>query len=156
MSSYKSLTKVWRVQPQGIQVLKLIYLSSKEFKLLKELRDRFVARLLGERMDPGEAKKSIRFESHRFIGPLRDVLNPDADNSPTDYEATKMWSTRDSLLWGWRRVEEYFKTLLEYDRKVFGKKEGLLKVEALIQCLCPTNHKGDPIAILRAYEGYGN
>ena len=106
---------MWRVQAQGIQVLKLIYLSSKEFRLLKDLRDRFVGRLLGERKGPGEAKKSGDSKNHRFISPRRDVLSPGRDNPASSYEATPMWGTRDSLFWGWRRVAEYCRDLFGMD-----------------------------------------
>jgi len=74
---------------------------------LRKLRDRFVARLLGERKGPGEAKQSRAFENHRFISPLRDVLSPCRENPTSGYEATCVWDTHNSLLWAWRRVREY-------------------------------------------------
>jgi len=97
----------WRVKAHGIQVVKLCYLGGREFLFLRKLRDRFVARLLGERKGPGEAKQSRAFENHRFISPLRDVLSPCRENPTSGYEATCVWDTRNSLLWAWRRVREY-------------------------------------------------
>ena len=82
---------------------------------LKKLRDRFVARLLGERKDLGEAKQSRAFENHRFVSPLRDVLGPGRENPVSGYEATPIWSTRESLFWSWRRTAEYFRDLFEAD-----------------------------------------
>ena len=105
----------WTVQAHGIQVLKLIYLSKKEFRVLKELRERFVGRLLGERKGPGEAKKSNESKNHGFISPLRDVLSRGRDNPTSDYEATRIWNTRDSLFWNWRRVVEYCRDLFGMD-----------------------------------------
>ncbi len=113
--------ELWRVQAHGIQVLKLIYLSKKEFKLLRELRDRFVGRLAGERKGPSEAKKSTHSRNHRFISPIRDVLSPGRDNPSSGYEATRIWNTHDSLFWGWRRVAEYFRDLcggMTYQKEV--------------------------------------
>ena len=63
---------------------------------LRKLRDGFVARLLGERKGPGEAKQSRAFENHRFISPLRDVLSPGRENPTSGYEATCVWDTRNS------------------------------------------------------------
>ena len=94
-------------------MVSLFYLSSKEFKVLKELRDRFVGRLLGEGKGPGEAKKSGDLKNHRFISPIRDVLSPGRDNPASGYEATRIWNTRDSLFWAWRRVREYFNQMRE-------------------------------------------
>ena len=82
---------------------------------LKKLRDRFVARLLGERKGPGEAKQSRAFENHRFVSPLRDVLSPGRENPASGYEATPVWNTRDSMFWSWRRAAEYFRDLFEMD-----------------------------------------
>ena len=107
----------WRVKAHGIQVVKLFYLSSKEFKVLRELRDKFVGRLLGERKGPGEAKKSGESKNHRFISPLRDVLGPGRNNPTSGYEATPIWNTRDSLFWGWRRTAEYFRDLFGMDNR---------------------------------------
>jgi hypothetical protein len=75
---------------------------------LKELRDGFVGRLLGERKGPGEAKTPLRLEDRLFTGHLRDVLNPDNDNPASDYRPTWMFETRDSLFWAWRRTRELF------------------------------------------------
>lgn len=90
----------WRVKAHGIQVVKLCYLGGREFRVLKKLRDRFVGRVLREWKSPSEAKKSTHFQYGRLID-LR------IDNPVSNYEATGIWDTRNSLLWAWRRVREY-------------------------------------------------
>ena len=105
----------WTVKAHGIHVVNLCYLSSKEFKVLKKLRDRFVEKLWGGEKDSGEAKIPLSSKNHCFISPIRDVLNPGIGNSPSFYEATSVWNTRDSLFWSWRRAAEYFRTLSEMD-----------------------------------------
>ena len=97
----------WRVKAHGIQVVNLCYLGGREFLFLRKLRDRFVRRVLGEWKSPSEAKTPAHFQNSRIIGPIRDVLNPSRINSVSSYEATGIWSTRDSILWAWRRVREY-------------------------------------------------
>jgi hypothetical protein len=97
-------------------VVKLCYLGGREFLFLKELRDRFVAGLLGEGKGPGKAKQSRAFENHHFISPIRNVLNQGRDNPSPGYEATPIWNTRHSLFWSWRRAAEYFRDLFEMDR----------------------------------------
>jgi hypothetical protein len=79
----------------------------REFKVLKKLRDGVVGRVLGEWKNPSEAKKPTHFQNSLFISPIRDVLSPGKDNLASGYEATGIWSTRDSILWAWRRVREY-------------------------------------------------
>ena len=103
----------WTVKAHGIQVVKLLYLGRKEFKVLKELRDKFVGRLLGERKGLGEAKTPLHSEISLFKSPLRDVVSPGRDNPASVYEATAMWNTRDSFFWAWRRVREYFNQMKE-------------------------------------------
>ena len=83
---------------------------------LKELRDRFVARLLGEGKGPGEAKQSRASQNHCFISPIRNVLTQGRGDSFPGYEATPIWNTRHSLFWSWRRAAEYFRDLFEIDR----------------------------------------
>ena len=85
---------------------------------LRKLRDGFVGRLLGGAKGPGEAKTPIHSENYLFKSPVRDVLDPDKANSPSSYESTKMWRTRDSLFWGWRRMSEYFRDLVREDPKM--------------------------------------
>ena len=110
----------WRVKAHGIQVVKLFYLGVGEFKLLKKLRDRFVSGFGIEEKDLGEAKKPLYSKNNRIISPIRDVLSPGRDNPPSSYEATRVWNTRDSLFWGWRRVAEHFRDLFgkDYQREV--------------------------------------
>ena len=108
--------ETWRVKAHGIQVVRLFYLSRKELLFLKELRDRFVGGLLVERKGPGEAKTPIHSKISLFKSPTRDVLSPGRVNPPSFYESSSIWSTRDSILWGWRRATEYFGNLFEVDR----------------------------------------
>ena len=79
---------------------------------LKELRDRFVGRLFGERKGPGEAKTPLHKKISLFKSPIRDVLSPGIDNPASSHEAALIWNTRDSLFWNWRRVGEYFRDLV--------------------------------------------
>ena len=96
--------------------MKLFYLRGEDFKVLKELRNRFVGKLWGGEKGSFEAKKSGDSKNHRFISPIRDVSSPGRDNPTSVYEATQVWNTRDSLFWGWRRAAEYFRDLLDADR----------------------------------------
>ena len=107
----------WRVKAHGIQVVKLFYLSKKEFLFLKELRDRFVGRLLGEGKGPGEAKTPPHSKNRWLLSPLRDVLSPGIENPASRYEPSMMWNTRDSFFWSWRRVDEYFRDLCGTDHQ---------------------------------------
>jgi len=77
---------------------------------------------LGERKGLGEAKTPLHSKNHHFISPIRDVLSPGRDNPSSGYEATRMWNTRNSLFWGWRRVEEYFRDLggMNYQKEVYA------------------------------------
>ena len=106
---------IWTVKAHGIQVVKLLYLGRKEFRVLKELRDRFVGRLPGERQGLGEAKTPLHSENHLFISPLRDVLSPGIVNPSSDFEPTNASTVFDSLFWRWRRTREYFRDLLGMD-----------------------------------------
>jgi hypothetical protein len=105
----------WTVKAHGIQVVNLCCLGCKEFKVLKKLRDRFVVKLWGGGKNSSFSKAPPLLNRHCFISPLRDVLSPGRGNSPSGYEATRMWNTRDSLFWGWRRTTEYFRDLFEID-----------------------------------------
>lgn len=88
-------------------------LGVKEFKVLKILRDRFVGRLLGGEKPSGEAKTPSHKKISLFRSPLRDVVSLGQDNPTSAYEATRIWSTRESVFWNWRRVAEYFRDTLE-------------------------------------------
>ena len=104
-----------RRKAHGIQVVKLFYLRGEEFKVLKELRDRFVGRFWGGEKGSFEVKRSGDSKKHRFISPIRDVLSPGRDNPASVYEATRIWNTRDSLFWSWRRAAEYFRDFFGMD-----------------------------------------
>ena len=93
-------------------MVRLFYLSGKEFLFLKGLRDRFVGRLLSERKGPGEAKTPLHSKISLFKSPIRDVLSPGIDNPASSHEAALIWNTHDSLFWNWRRVREYFRDML--------------------------------------------
>jgi hypothetical protein len=109
-----------RVQAQGIQVCKLIYLSEKEFEFVKLKRLEFLKRV-------GYAKHPSDFEEKLPKG--RKAEKEDALGSPTNedlkrgihrytpcYEATNISSTRDSLFWSWRRVAEYYQDFLDEEQ----------------------------------------
>ena len=110
----------WTVKAHGIQVVKLCSLGQREFKVLKKLRDRFVEKLWGGEKALGKAKIPLEKKNSLFTSPIRDVLNPRIGNPSSFYEATRMWNTRDSLFWGWRRVAEYFRDFfgMDYQREV--------------------------------------
>ena len=111
----------WRVKAHGIQVVKLFYLGVGEFNLLKKLRGRFVRGVGFEEKDLDEAKKSLCSKNYHIISPIRDVLNLGIGNPASGYEAARMWNTRDSLFWGWRRVAEYFRDFFgkDHEREVY-------------------------------------
>ena len=90
-----------------------MYLGRKEFRVLKELRDRFVGRLLGEEKGLGEAKTPVRSKIGLFKSPTRDVLDSTKTNPASHYEPTWMFETRDSILWSWKRTIEYFNQMTQ-------------------------------------------
>ena len=103
-----------------------MYLNGKEFLFLKELRDRFVGRLLGETKAPGEAKTPLHSKNHLFISPVRDVLSPGIVNPSSDFEPTNASLVFDSLFWRWRRTRVYLKSLFGTDDPDEKKVRGLL------------------------------
>jgi hypothetical protein len=105
--------KPWTVKAHGIQAVRLCYLSWKEFKVLRKLRDGFVGRLLGERKGLGEAKTPPHSKNPWFRSPVRDVLDPARTNPSSSYQATRMWHTRESAFWNWRGVKEYWDQMTE-------------------------------------------
>ena len=107
------MAQAWRVKAHGIQVVKLFCLRGEDFKVLKELRDRFVGRFWGGKKGSFEVKKSGDSKNHRFISPIRDVLSPRIDKASSGYEPTWMFETRDSSLWSWKRTIEYFNQMRE-------------------------------------------
>ena len=118
--------RFWRVEAHGIQVVNLLYLGRKEFRVLKELRDRFVGRLLGERKGPGEARTPLHKKNGLVISPTRDSFGGVKDNPASHYEPTWVFSTRDSLFWSWQRVKECL-------REWFGEADGYREALALIR-----------------------
>ena len=90
-----------------------MYLGRKEFGVLKELRDRFVGRLLGEGKGPGEAKTSLHLKISLFRSPIRDVSDLSRVNPPSEYQPTWVFETRDSVLWSWKRAIEYFNQMTQ-------------------------------------------
>ncbi|MBI4432230.1 MAG: hypothetical protein HY592_01955 [Candidatus Omnitrophica bacterium] len=84
-------------------------MGGREFEVLKELRDRFVGRLLGERKGPGEARTPLHKKNGLIISHTNDPPAPVKDDTASDYEPTWMFETRDSLFWAWRRVKEFTK-----------------------------------------------
>ena len=103
-----------------------MYLNEKEFLFLKELRDRFVGRLLGETKGTGEAKTPIHKKIDLFKSPARDVLSPWVVNPSSDFEPTNASLTFDSLFWRWKRTRVYLKSLFGMDDPDEKKVHGLL------------------------------
>ena len=104
---------IWRVKPQGIHppLSKLIYLNKEEFKLLRSLRLCFLKRIKGffrkEAKSENFGKKSFNKSN------ISEDLNGRNGKACPDYEASKIYNTRNSLLWGWIRVREYYRGLEE-------------------------------------------
>jgi hypothetical protein len=48
-------------------------------------------------------------------------------NYQPGYEPTNIHSTRDSLFWGWRRVKEYYRDLLEFRED--KRKEKIIRID---------------------------
>lgn len=101
------------VKEHGIHLFKLIYLNKEEFNLLKRLRLAFLKR----------ARRFFKKEPKPRSLAKKDILECPTTKDPSggngkicpSYESTSIHYTRDSLLWGWRRVKEYFRDLFDMD-----------------------------------------
>lgn len=85
---------------EGLRLRYLLCIGNKRYKILKSyVKDC----LWGERDNPPRAKK-INL-SRLSVGAGQRI---DKRNSVSCYEPTKIWSTRESQFWQWRRVKEWF------------------------------------------------
>ena len=101
----------WQVKAHGIQVVRLGYLGVREFEVLKELRDRWLRRVLGA------AGKLARRGKTGLLGqpPVNERVKSPAEIDPSlstdrsagNYEATGISSVYDSSMWSWLRVADY-------------------------------------------------
>jgi hypothetical protein len=100
-----------RVQAQGIHLEKLVYLSKEEFKFLKQKRVEFLKKWgqFGEE----EPKVGLGGKKEAIRGCIKEDLKGRIRNHTPCYEATNIHATRDSLIWSWRRVKEYYQDLEE-------------------------------------------
>jgi len=105
---------IGRVQVQGIQVFKLVYLSEEEFEFLKLKRVEFLKRVgyFGEKLPEGR-----KVEKKDALGsPTNEDLKRGIHRYIPSYEPTNIFSTRDSILWSWRRVAEYYQDFLDEEQ----------------------------------------
>ena len=108
----------WRVKPQGIHpsLSKLIYLNKEEFELLRSLRLCFLKRI------KGFFKKEPKIASSVKQSCVSSSARQYPNKSYPDYEASKIQYTRASLLWGWKRVREFYRDLQEgFDNKAIKR-----------------------------------
>ncbi len=106
--------KITRVQAQGIQVFKLIYLSEEEFEFVKLKRLEFLKK--GGYFEE-EVPKGRKAEKEEALGsPTNEDLKRGIHRYIPCYEATNISSTRDSLFWSWRRVAEYYRDFLDEEQ----------------------------------------
>lgn len=101
------------VKEHGIHLSKLIYLSKEEFKFLRHLRFCFLKRARSFFKKQPKAESSAKKQALQRPT-TKDLAQGNGKIYPC-YEATPMHYTRDSLFWGWRRVKEYFRDLLDMD-----------------------------------------
>jgi hypothetical protein len=114
-----SFSEKRRVQAQGIQVFRLIYLSDEEFEFIKLKRLDYLGRSGCLEEESSREREDNKREA------FRDSLNEDLKRGIHDYvplknqnlgcyEPTNMIYTRDCLYWSWIRAYEYFRDLSEW------------------------------------------
>lgn len=96
-------TKSWRLWAQGIHLTRLIYISREEFGFLKDLKKRFERSTGFRKYEEENRKVEKKSECQQ-----KEIVE---EKVVRKYEASKIWATRNSLLWGWRRVNEYYREL---------------------------------------------
>ena len=97
------------MQAQGIHLRRLIYIREEEYKILKGLRDSLLKRwdrFFGKRSKPHGKKKRVGWPTRRNLDGRYNKILP-------GYEATRIWATRESMMWKWRRVREYYKDFID-------------------------------------------
>ena len=109
------------MQAQGIHLRRLIYISKEEYKILRGLRDSCLKRW--ERFFGRRSKPRTNGKKKRVGWPTRRDLDGRYNKILPGYEASKIWDTRDSMMWKWRRVREYYKEFVdEKDEKAIKEK----------------------------------
>jgi hypothetical protein len=96
-----------RVKEQGIHppLERLIYLTEKEFKFFKVLREKFL-RKAGKFL---KAEKSLKRVSPERPAEERSSTEEGYDKDRFEYETSEYWKGRETRHWQWVRVYEYFK-----------------------------------------------
>jgi len=97
------------VQEEGIHLRKLKYLRVEEFKILSDLKFKFIKRARDFFRKRG---KSGFVDKNKAVGcAVRRDNRESNDKIYPCYEPTRIEYARDSLFWSWRRVKEYFREL---------------------------------------------
>ena len=102
------------MQAQGIHLRRLIYISKEEYKRLRILRDSLVKRW--SRFCRKRPRRRVIAKKERVGWPIRAELNGgNGRERYPSYEATRIWATRDSMMWKWRMVREYYRDFLSWE-----------------------------------------
>ena len=101
------------MQAQGIHLRRLIYIREEEYKILKELRDSLVKRW--SRFCRKRPRCRVIAKKERVGWRIKDNLNEGNGRIYPSYEATGIWATRDSMMWKWRMVREYYRDFLSWE-----------------------------------------
>lgn len=113
------------MQAQGIHLRRLIYIREEEYKILKGLRDSLLKRW---RRFYGKRPKPRIVVKRRLVGwRIKDDLNGRGGRIYPSYEATRIWATRESMMWKWRRVREYYRDFMD-DRDEKAIKEQVYRL----------------------------
>jgi hypothetical protein len=130
--SLSTPTDLWkdirRVQAQGIQVFRLIYLSGEEFEFLKLKRLEFLKRVGYFGKKPPEGRKGGKKEALR--GSTNEDHKTGRGKYTPCYEPTNIEATRDSLFWSWRRVSEYYRDFLDEED---GKRKEVIRIDPRVR-----------------------
>ena len=103
----------------------MIYLNDEEFDLLKVLRLSFLKRaheFFKKRPKPYSVtkKQAVEYPISKDNGKGNGKIYP-------EYEPSKVESTRDSLLWSWRRFKEHYRDLQdEYTQEMIKEVHNLI------------------------------
>ena len=125
-----------RVKVQGIQVRRLVYISKEEFRLLKVLRFKFLRRrwrFFEEQFKVGLSACTAQAGSVAKEQALQCATSKDIWQgkgiTTSCFGSTNIIFTQNSLFYRWKRVEEYYKDLLDRDEDT---KEKIRQVRELM------------------------